>query len=132
MWNFCNPIDSTTMKIFETAFGYTINPPLRDFLMAHNGGRTRQCNIITATKERRLDCLLDFRTGGNAWEINRRMRKILGNKCIVIGVDRSENFLCVRRNQRQQDFVLWNHITGELEECTEQIPFTVLNWTAIT
>ena len=128
MWSFCSPIESETLKRFETAFNFTIQSPLRGFLLSHNAGRTRQCSLTTTVKERRLAALMDFSEGGNAWQINRRLRKKLGNKIIVIGTDRSDNFLCVRRTLRKQEFVIWNHITDTLEECTEEIPGLLLRW----
>lgn len=128
MWSFCSPLSSQELQQFETAFSFTIKAPLRDFLLSHNAGKTRHCTLTTNVKERRMAALLDFSRGGNAWETNRRLRRKLGDKIIVIGVDRSDNFLCVRRNLRKQEFVIWNHITDTLEECTTEIPVVLLLW----
>lgn len=128
MWNGCSPIHSDVLRKFEDTFNFHINEPLRDFLLTHNSGKTRHCSISTTVKERRLAAFLDFSRGSNAWEINRRMRKILGNKCIVIGTDRSDNFLCIRRTQRMQELVIWNHVSGELEEATTTIPLLLMEW----
>lgn len=128
MWNFCSPIRSDVLKKFEDTFNFHFNEPLRDFLLTHNGGKTRHCSVPTTVKERRLATILDFSQGGSAWDINRRMRKLLGNKCVVIGMDRSDNFLCVRRDQRNREFIIWNHITDEIEECTSEIPSLLLMW----
>lgn len=132
MWIHCSPIPSDTLKKFEVAFDFTINAPLRDFLLAHNGGITRQCSLITNIKERRLASILDFSPGGNAWEINRRMRKQLGKKFLVIGTDRCDNFLCVRRELRQQTLVIWNHITDTVEESIAEIPMVLMTWQSST
>lgn len=128
MWNSCSPISSDTLKKFEVAFDFTINAPLRDFLLAHNDSKTRQCSLITNVKERRLASILDFTPGGNAWEINRRMRKQLGKKFLVIGTDRCDNFLCVHRELRQQTLVIWNHITDTVEESVADIPMVLMVW----
>ena len=132
MWYSCFPIENETLKRFESVFNFTINEPLRDFLLAYNAGRTRFCSVVTNTKERRIAALLDFSSSGDAYEVNRRMRKILGEKCIVIGIDRSDNYLCVRRNMRNQEFVIWNHITAALEESITDIPVTLMKWQAAT
>lgn len=130
MWTLCTAIPSDAMQLFETAMDFHFIPVLRDFLLAHNGGRARQCNLTTNVKERRIAGILDFSRGGNAWDINRRMRKILGIKCVVIGTDRSDNFLCVCRDGRKQSFCIWNHVTSELEVCTEDITMTLMQWQA--
>lgn len=128
MWNLCSPIEANDMQRFETAFHFSFNPPLKEFLMTHNAGTTRSCILATSVKERRITALLDFSPGGSAWEVNRRMRKTLGSKCIVIGTDRSDNYLCVRRNLRNQEFVIWNHITNSIEECIAEIPVILMSW----
>ena len=128
LWNFCSPIESEVLTAFEEYFDFHINPPLRDFLLTHNGGKTRHCNIPTNMRERRMDSILDFSKEDSAYAITRRMRRILGNKIIVIGKDRSDNFLCVQRDMRKQNFVIWNHITNALEECTLEIPILVMCW----
>lgn len=132
MWNYCSPIKSEDLKKFEAAFGFTINPALREFLLTHNAGRTRQHSIPTIIKDRKIASILDFSEYGNAWDINRRMRKILGSKCIVIGTDKSDNFLCVCRNMKKQEFAIWNHVTGAIEECTMDIPMLLMHWQAGT
>lgn len=123
------PITSETLKRFETAFHFNINIPLREFLMCHNDSKIRHCDLTTNVKERRIATILNFAEGGNAWAINRRMRKLLGNKYIVIGTDRTDNFLCVRRNKMEQSLVIWNHITNTIEECTCEIPILLMQWT---
>lgn len=128
MWIHCSPISSDTLKKFEVAFDFTINAPLRDFLLSHNSGITRQCSLITNIKERRLASILDFSPGGNAWEINRRMRKQLGKKILVIGTDKNDNYLCIRRELRQQTLVIWNHITDTLEESSTETPVVLMAW----
>lgn len=128
MWRNCIPLDPNTFSTFEKAFAFRVAEPLRNFLLTYNGGKTHQCTLTTAVKERRVAALLDFSEGGNAWEINRRMRKILGERYIVIGIDHSENFICVQRELRQQRLAVWNHVSGELELCTESIPFLLMLW----
>lgn len=130
MWNHCNPINSDTLKAFETSFDFAINAPLRDFLLVHNGGKTRVCSLTTTVKERRLASILDFTPGGNAWEINRRLRKKLGKKLLAIGMDKSDNYLCVQRNLRKQTLVIWNHITDSLEESVDETPIVLMTWQA--
>lgn len=128
IWNFCNPIDSDALKLFEDHFDFHIAPPLRDFLLNHNGGKTRHCSLPTHVRERRIESLLDFSKEESAWAINRRMRRLLGEKFIVIGTDRTGNLLCVRRNMRKQEFVVWNHITNNLEDCVLDIPIVLMYW----
>ena len=130
MWIHCNPITSNTLKAFETSFDFVINAPLRDFLLDHNGGKTRLCSLTTMVKERQLASILDFTSGGNAWEINRRLRKRLGKKILAIGMDKSDNFLCVQRNLRKQTLVIWNHITDSLEESVNETPIVLMTWQA--
>lgn len=128
LWNFYSPVDSDTLKCFEDTFDFHINPPLRDFLLTYNGGKTRQCTIPTSVRERRMEAILDFSDEENTYSINRRMRRLLGNKIIVIGTDRSGNFLCVQRDLRKQEFVIWNHITNTLEPCALEIPVILMYW----
>lgn len=130
LWNFCSPIDSDALKAFEDHFDFHINQPLRDFLLTHNGGKTRHCSIPTYVRERRLEALLDLSDTETAWGTNRRMRRLLGEKIIVIGTDRSGNLLCVRRDMRKQDFVVWNHITNTLEECALDMSILLMHWQA--
>lgn len=128
LWNFCSPISSETLQQFEDTFDFHICSPLRDFLLTYNGGKTRQCTIPTCVRERRLEALLDLSNEETTYAINRRMRLLLGNKIIVIGTDRSGNFLCVQRDMRKQEFVIWNHITNTLEPCALEIPVILMYW----
>ncbi len=128
MWNYCTLLTSEELQKFESTFNFRIQQPLRSFLLEHNGGRSHHCIIPSLCKDRKLEQLLDFSATGNAWEINRRMRKILGTRCIVIGTDRSENFLCVTRAYNNQSVVIWNHVTGELEQCSLDIPALLDSW----
>lgn len=116
------------LKLFEDHFDFHINPPLRDFLLTYNGGKTRQCSLPTHVRERRIESLLDFSKEESAWATNRRMRRMLGEKVIVIGTDRSGNFLCVRRDLRKQTLAIWNHITNTLEESALDIPIVLMYW----
>lgn len=128
MWYSNHPISSDELHLFETAMSFRFTPALRDFLMASNAGSFRQCHLTTEVKERRLADILDFSKGGNAWEINKRMRKLLGPKCVVIGTDKNDNFLCVCRDGLRQNFAIWNHVTSEMEMCPMDIPMVLLNW----
>ena len=128
MWHSHSPIESDTLAAFEAAFDFKIKGPLRDFLLTHNGAKTRQHIIPTVAKERRVSGILDFSEKGNAWDINRRMRRILGDKCIVIGTDRQENFLCVRRNFGNQELFVWNHISGTMDDCTMDTKMLLMHW----
>ena len=88
------------------------------------------CSLTTTVKERRLASILDFTPEGNAWEINRRLRKKLGKKLLAIGMDKSDNYLCVQRNLRKQTLVIWNHITDSLEESVDETPIVLMTWQA--
>lgn len=128
MWNFYIPIESAILEEFETHFDFHITPPLRDFILTHNGGKTHCCVLQTSVRERRIESILDFSNKEATWGANKRMRHLLGNRIIVIGMDKSGNFLCVRRTLRNQEFVIWNHVTNSLEECTMEIPLILMRW----
>ena len=128
MWYSCNPIPSETLEAFEKRFDFTINPPLRDFLLTHNAGKSRLCELPTEVRNRRIASLLDFSDVASTYNINTKMRRMLGDKYIIIGMDRNENYLAVRRNYRQQEFVIWNHASGKIEECLVAIPVILMYW----
>ena len=122
------PLSPHELSLFEQSFDFQIRETIREFILANNGARLRTCNIPTDTKERRIAYILDFTENGNAWEVNQRMRKLLGSRFLVVGTDRSDNFLCICRNMRQQELVIWNHVTDKIEACATSTDVLLLQW----
>lgn len=128
MWYPNRPISLDELHLFETAMNFRFAPALRDFLKAYNAGSCRQCNLTTEVKVRQISGILDFSKGGSAWSINKRMRSVLGTKCVVIGTDKNDNFFCVCRDGLKQSFAIWNHITSKIEKCTTEISAVLMTW----
>lgn len=119
MWRGLKPASEQDMREFESAFQFRFAEPLRGFLLEHNAGIPLRGEFPVISKQRKLSYLLDItdkRTNLGAWTVNNRVRKKIGPKTIVIGVDTLGNFVCVQRHYRQQSISLWNHLTGEFEE----------------
>ena len=125
MWSNISPITNTQMNLFESHFSFRIDPPLRDFLLEHNGGSPTSCIFPTNIRNREIAYLLDIResrSDKSAWTVNQRVRRLIGPKRLVIGVDSLGNFICVEREYKQQEIVLWNHVTNAFEKCQWSIP----------
>lgn len=118
VWTHIAPLSEDELVKFETTFSFRLNPALHQFILTHNAAKSHQATVPSLCKERKVSAILDFAEGGNAWETNRRMRKVLGTRCIVIAIDRFENYICISRVYSNQQVTVWNHVTGELEECT--------------
>lgn len=131
MWINIKPIKAAELRAFESEFSFRINQAVKSFLQEHNGGITYSGDfpvVVTGTqqiKERRMDCLLDFSDRNDpdgAWEINRRLRKKIGDKRIIIGRDQKNNMICLERDRKEQYIVVWSHITREFDRCPLDIP----------
>lgn len=131
MWMNTKQIPTATLREFETAFSFRINDRLRSFLLEHNGGATYSGSFFVniegtnKTKERCMDCLLDFsdrRSPDGAWEVNRRLRSKIGAKRIIIGRDKSNNLICLERDYKEQYIVVWSHITRSFDRCLLDLP----------
>lgn len=118
VWTHIAPLSENELVKFETTFNFRLNPTLHQFILTHNAAKSHQAAVPSLCKKRKVSALLDFTEGGSAWETNRRMRKVLGTRCIVIAMDRFENYICISRVYSKQQIAVWNHVTGELEECT--------------
>lgn len=125
MWRSIKTLSNQELRDFEDEFRFNINPVFREFLLEHNSGRPMPGTFPTVTMERRLATLLDFsdrNAKGEAWSINKRLRRMIGEKRIIIGVDPMVNYICLERDHKQQKIVFWNHLNGEFEECLWEIP----------
>lgn len=125
MWSNLSPITNTQMNLFESHFSFRINPPLRDFLLDHNGGTPTPGIFPTNIRNREIAYLLDFResrSDKSAWTVNQRVRRLIGPKRLVIGVDSLGNFICIEREHKQQEIVVWNHVTNKFEKAQWNIP----------
>lgn len=129
MWRNIHLLTDLEMRHFEEHFAFTVTPPLRQFLIDHNGGYPSSGSFPTVVRERKLEYLLNFAdpSSRGAMEINRRLRKHLGPKMIVIGCDDLGNYVCVQRDYKQQNIVLWNHVTNMYEPCLWDIPTFLRN-----
>lgn len=125
MWRNTNPISSAQMRSFEQFFSFRINEPLREFLLTHNAGSPIPGEFNTNIRSRRLERLLDISDETSpigAWAINRRLRKLIGPKRVILGIDDKGNYLCVSRERKQQHFEIWNHVSDQFEESAWEIP----------
>lgn len=125
MWRDIIPVSHTTITDFEQQFQFRIRSPFREFLIDHNNGIPSDGIIVTEKRERKLAQFLDFSdavSNNSAWAINRRLRDQIGPRRIVVGRDRSGNFVCLERDYQEQYIVVWSHITGEFERSLQEIP----------
>lgn len=124
MWRNITPITDAQMSAFEKNFDFRIAQPLREFLIDHNGGAPTPGTFPTTVRERKLEYFLDFSdlSYKGAWGINQRVRKHIGPKMLVIGIDFLGNYVCIQREYKQQEIVLWNHVTNNYEKCLHSIP----------
>lgn len=125
MWRNVSEISNTQMNLFESQFSFRINPPLRDFLLCHNGGSPSPGIFPTTVRNREIAYLLDIadaKSEKGAWAVNRHVRRLITPKRLVIGVDTLGNYVCIEREHKQQQIVLWNHVTNAFEACLWDIP----------
>lgn len=124
MWRTTVPIEDRTLSQFEKHFHFRIQEDLRGFILDHNGGFTTPCVFPTNVKSRKFIQMLDFSPSNpdGAWAVNERVRERIGEKRIVIGLDQKKNFVCVERNYKQQQIVVWSHVSGDFEPCLLDIP----------
>ena len=126
MWKDIKPISEQTLREFEEHFHFNINTDLKQFLQEHNAG----CCIGpsfpvvladgTTVKHIQLDRFFDFSEKNDpkgAWAVNKRVRKQIGNKRIVIGRDRKNNLVCLERDYSHQYIVVWFHVTMTFQRC---------------
>ena len=131
MWRNIIPCTSADLTAFEKKFKFTIQDPFRIYLLEHNSGIPSPGTIPTASRERRIAQLLDFRNSSNpkgAWETNLRLRDQIGSKRIVVGLDSSGNFICLERDYQEQYLVVWSHISGNFERSLLDIPALLRTW----
>ncbi len=125
MWITTKPISPPEIKEFEQEFHFRLHTDFFNFLQDHNAGTPLDGSFPTTAKERKLKRLLDFQNRTSfdeAWMVNERLRKQIGEKRIIIGTDAIGNFVCLERNHRAQAIVVWNHLTGDFERCLLDIP----------
>ena len=111
MWLDSIPVAAEGLRSFEEAFRFKIDSDFKQYLAERNGGMPMDGRFPTAVKERKLAQLLDFtdmRSNNGAWAVNKRMRKRIGVKRIVIGIDPANNYICLERNYREQFVVVYN------------------------
>lgn len=125
MWRDTLPVTYTAFNSFEQQFHFKIQEPFREFLMDHNNGIPSDGEILTVKGTTRIARFLDFSgliQTNSAWEINKRLRPLIGPKRIVVGKDRSDNYICLERSHKEQYLVIWSHITGEFDRFIPDIP----------
>ena len=117
--------DPKEIEQFEEAFRFLFPPAFRSYLMELNGARGSQILIPTDLAQRPVTAILDFRKGcqvgsESAWNMNRIMRQIRSEKRVVFGRS-GRHLLCMERNRRDRNIVLWNHITQKFEPVTVSV-----------
>lgn len=125
MWRSIKPLTSLQLRQFETTFQFNIQQDMREFLLTHNAGIPSSAIFPTKSKEWNMVRLLDFSDSHStkgAWAINKRLKDKVGDKRIIIGIDRIGNYICLERHYRHQDVVVWVHHTEQFEPSLLDIP----------
>jgi hypothetical protein len=118
------PLNESILQAFEEKFDFHFTTKMRQFLLLNNGGVSSGA-FYTVAMQRTFSSLLDFEdktSPSGAWAINRRLRKQIGEKRIIIGMDSQKNYICVERNRREQKIVVWSHVTNMFDSCLHDIP----------
>lgn len=124
-WHSISPLSDDQLSDFEQKFRFKIQTDLRLYLLEHNNGRKLPDPFPTTGRKYQFAYFLDFsgpETIGGAWEVNKRLRKRIGAKRIILAKDSSENWICLERDHKEQYIVVWSHITGNFERCQLDIP----------
>ena len=126
MWKDITHVSSQSLQEFENHFRFKINEDLQLFIQDHNAGFYMGPSFPvvledgSTVKDIQLDRFFDFsvKTGPNsAWVVNKRVRKQIGNKRIVIGRDRKNNLICLERDYQRQYVAVWSHVSMSFHRC---------------